>query len=753
MNPRTCVQRGAPEHRRSEALSAALLHRRSNVGFLPVDAASPSRLRAVVQMDRLWEPGHSLTVGFLEGDTALRARVATTVQQWSDAANIHFEFVSGDASDADIRIAFIPKQAWSYVGTDALTVPRDEPTMSLGPLTPQSSDSTCARYVLHEFGHALGMLHEHQSPAAGVPWDEPAVYEYYRATYGWDTAMVDANVLSVADHTNFTEFDRWSIMLYPVPEELTRGQFTTSWNDSLSEQDREFMALCYPAAPRDLRTLAVAGPRQPGHISSDSQVDVFTMTVAESVRHIIDTRGPTDVHLTLFRRGDDEPVGSDDDRGLGANARLVRRLSPGEYEVHVRGQRGARGEYDIGARTYATSRAQTGTEHQPSLGTDAGGTMPDDDVTGHDPVGTQTHGSTESSDRPSLTQLQEQLRRIGDLLAEVGAELDTRAAAAVVQPDPPAGSTSAPARLPVPAAAPGDVASASDTTDELEKGGPALGAFVKAVGLAVAASQTELDKNLVATAEALSKQRIKVISVFEQVIDDDGRMKSGSTIESELPLINYLMPTAYAWSRVYLDADMNVKEFNARNGLNIQASRLGVYASANASYGMFSGFSGGASAGFGYSSSNTAVQTSTSTDEASGHLHLEATLEPRADVQLPRPFIIQKGPRITLSLGSITDVSGTPPAGGGPALPTGRQVSVTALVQREDGSPNAAKPLSVRVEPPGLDVTGSMVTDANGKISLTIVRKGAMYDNNAPQVDATVRVSLGLVSEFVSVRF
>ena len=61
-------------------------------------------------------------------------------------------------------------------------------------------------------------------------------------------------------------------------------------------------------------------------------------------------------------------------------------------------------------------------------------------------------------------------------------------------------------------------ASEADITDELEKGGPALGAFLKAVGLAVADSQKALDATFRETAKMLSEQQIDVIAVFEQVL-------------------------------------------------------------------------------------------------------------------------------------------------------------------------------------------------------------------------------------------
>jgi hypothetical protein len=132
-------------------------------------------------------------------------------------------------------------------------------------------------------------------------------------------------------------------------------------------------------------------------------------------------------------------------------------------------------------------------------------------------------------------------------------------------------------------------ASPADVTDELEKGGPAFGAFVKAVGLAVADAQQKLDETLVTTAKALSETQIDVIAVFEQQLDDDGQMDKGIIHMQKLPLINYLMPTAYKWSRVYLEADMKVKEFNGANGFNIKGKSNSFSVGASANYGVLTG--------------------------------------------------------------------------------------------------------------------------------------------------------------------
>ncbi|MCB0059260.1 MAG: hypothetical protein KDE45_19610, partial [Caldilineaceae bacterium] len=100
---------------------------------------------------------------------------------------------------------------------------------------------------LHEFGHALGLLHEHLSPVADIPWDEEKVIAYYRRTNGWNETYIRSNVLAIPPSDKFTDFDTLSIMLYPVPRELTKGGYEIPWqNSELSETDKKFIAEIYP---------------------------------------------------------------------------------------------------------------------------------------------------------------------------------------------------------------------------------------------------------------------------------------------------------------------------------------------------------------------------------------------------------------------------------------------------------------------------------------------------------------------------
>ena len=97
--------------------------------------------------------------------------------------------------DSDIRIAFTAGiGSWSALGTGAKSIPQSEPTMNFGWFDDNSTDEDFEITVVHEFGHALGCIHEQASPMADIPWNKLVVYEYYLRTYGWDQAKVDWNL-------------------------------------------------------------------------------------------------------------------------------------------------------------------------------------------------------------------------------------------------------------------------------------------------------------------------------------------------------------------------------------------------------------------------------------------------------------------------------------------------------------------------------------------------------------------------------
>ena len=194
-----------------------------------------------------------LRVRFLGGTDGEKALVRQVAPEWSKYGNIRFEFVERDPSD--IRVGFDPGAGnWSFIGTDAI---RENKTMNLA--LRGRPEIHKQRVILHEFGHALGLGHEHKSPAASIQWDEDEIIKHIGSEWGWSEAKIRHNILNKLDETqtNFTEFDPQSIMIYPIPNRWTIGDFETDYNSVLSETDKRFIGEIY----RVVRPLNGRSPR------------------------------------------------------------------------------------------------------------------------------------------------------------------------------------------------------------------------------------------------------------------------------------------------------------------------------------------------------------------------------------------------------------------------------------------------------------------------------------------------------------
>lgn len=238
---RVCIDRVLPDDLVEDA-------QRRSIAVNPDNAPSP--LEMAVENQWLWKPGQVLRVRFLDGYPIVQSKVASLAHQWSHYANIKFDFA--DHPQAEIRISFKLKgQSWSYVGTQALIVTdQGQPTINFGWLEPWTPDEVFSSVVLHEFGHALGCIHEHQHPEHGIPWNKTAIYNHYMGSPNyWTKDQVDHNVLDKYSKTltQFSNFDVKSIMLYPIPNEHTLGDWSVDWeNTELSETDKEFIGQVYP---------------------------------------------------------------------------------------------------------------------------------------------------------------------------------------------------------------------------------------------------------------------------------------------------------------------------------------------------------------------------------------------------------------------------------------------------------------------------------------------------------------------------
>jgi hypothetical protein len=197
-----------------------------------------------------WPAGTQITVGFLGGEESLQQRVQAVAERWvgPDMANLGLQFDTG--GQGDVRIAFTQGDgSWSYIGTMAQQIPTSDPTMNYGWLTPDSDEDEIRRVVLHEFGHALGLIHEHQNPNHPIAWNRAAVIaDLSGPPNNWDEATIENNIFKRYEPSELesTPVDPASIMMYPIPASWTTDGFSVGLNDNLSATDTDFIKKAYP---------------------------------------------------------------------------------------------------------------------------------------------------------------------------------------------------------------------------------------------------------------------------------------------------------------------------------------------------------------------------------------------------------------------------------------------------------------------------------------------------------------------------
>lgn len=355
---RMCVDRVLPSHRIVRAAHRAVLEDPRNVPLLRPSEPGRGRhpMRMGIPTKLLWRDRRELRVRFIDGHPTVKKKVESVAHQWSAYCGLTFAF--GDDADAEIRIALKPNDgSWSWVGVEALEITDGkEPTMNFGWLTPTTPDEEYSRVVLHEFGHAISCIHEHEQPAAEIPWNKDAVYaEYAKPPNSWSREEVDVNLFeryAVGD-TQFTVFDKESIMLYAIDKKLTLNGFEVGWNNVLSETDKRFIAAQYPKAASPTMRLQPGAAAIVQSIGAHGEEDLFEFTVARPAVHTIETSGPTDLVMSLLGPDDKaRVVAFDDDSGLGRNAKIESALGPGTYYVRVRHYRPrGTGDYQIALKT------------------------------------------------------------------------------------------------------------------------------------------------------------------------------------------------------------------------------------------------------------------------------------------------------------------------------------------------------------------------------------------------------------------
>ena len=236
--------------------------------------------KAVFMTDKLWTQS-MIKVGFIGGQSWKWAWVAKVITETIMVyANINFQFIFDplQTKNCDIRISFVSQYGcYSYVGTDALDSSiLNQESMNLGWMdapfnynftynglnyrTPVSFDRGgypgLGTTIVHEFGHAMGMCHEHQTPF-GNPfvWNTNTLYSYFGGSPNyWSQDDINNNIIDrySLTNTNGSQFDPDSIMKYsfssnllinPSPEVV---RYIEKDNFILSDCDKYWLSHNYP---------------------------------------------------------------------------------------------------------------------------------------------------------------------------------------------------------------------------------------------------------------------------------------------------------------------------------------------------------------------------------------------------------------------------------------------------------------------------------------------------------------------------
>lgn len=206
-----------------------------------------------------------LTVCFMDGEKGDRLRVKRAVEQWSEAIDSElFDFGSrrkpqtckGEHPGENIRISFEGNTLSSYRGQIGIQkVGAHNPTMYLGGFSDSkpADDKIFIHWVLHEFGHALGLIHEQQGEESKceAEYDLERIYKRLESfPYNWDreTAIRNINIMYL-DNAHSSTFDADSIMLYPLPPEYyNNGEDSHCYTEvhaRLSKKDKLFANMFY----------------------------------------------------------------------------------------------------------------------------------------------------------------------------------------------------------------------------------------------------------------------------------------------------------------------------------------------------------------------------------------------------------------------------------------------------------------------------------------------------------------------------
>lgn len=222
---------------------------KKNILWMIKNVNNDVQTKAVGVKGKFWNPGDTIRIKFLNGSQTLRQQVKQYAGIWLQYANLYFKYVEIN-ENADVKIGFDLDTlwlAWSTIGTDCKAIPQDEPSLNFVYLDYEDETGVQAE-VLRGFGHVLGLGFEHKNPNSSLRFkgsDQQFLDEYNLS----GQRLAEFKQLYTTDQTNYTEYDKNSIMTVAIPRSLVvMPPMATNRNTTLSDLDKSFIAKLYSQA-------------------------------------------------------------------------------------------------------------------------------------------------------------------------------------------------------------------------------------------------------------------------------------------------------------------------------------------------------------------------------------------------------------------------------------------------------------------------------------------------------------------------
>ena len=209
------------------------------------------------KVTNLWQPNKKIKIFFETSEKELIEEILFVANEWSNYSSIKFVYEK-NLKKADIHLTLKKDFGfYSAIGLQSkVLLSKNKPSMNLDPnwgLEKGFSEKNnfkfkyCKAMVIHEFGHALGFIHEHQRE------DRPFEFniDYIKNNYlkmgmpSYKAAVENIIKKYSINRINYSDFDYKSIMIYPFKGKETLQKISIEIPLELSKNDKNKVGKIY----------------------------------------------------------------------------------------------------------------------------------------------------------------------------------------------------------------------------------------------------------------------------------------------------------------------------------------------------------------------------------------------------------------------------------------------------------------------------------------------------------------------------